>query len=113
MLSASSQTGCHLMIRSFLFIADRCRDQLHVVLAMSPIGDTFRSRLRKFPSLVNCCTIDWFQVNILYDLLLDIGCLDPSSLLCKSLLNFHFDTLFKSFYQETVQVFAYGFSETV
>ena len=28
---------------------------------MSPIGDAFRSRLRKFPSLVNCCTIDWFQ----------------------------------------------------
>ena len=40
----------------------RCRDQLHIVLAMSPIGDTFRNRLRKFPSLVNCCTIDWFQV---------------------------------------------------
>ncbi|KFM56765.1 Dynein heavy chain 7, axonemal, partial [Stegodyphus mimosarum] len=28
---------------------------------MSPIGDSFRNRLRKFPSLVNCCTIDWFQ----------------------------------------------------
>ena len=27
---------------------------------MSPIGDAFRDRLRKFPSLVNCCTIDWF-----------------------------------------------------
>ncbi|XP_073489206.1 dynein axonemal heavy chain 7 isoform X1 [Aquarana catesbeiana] len=43
-----------------LFI-DRCRDQLHIVLAMSPIGDAFRNRLRKFPALVNCCTIDWFQ----------------------------------------------------
>ncbi|UYV71126.1 DNAH7 [Cordylochernes scorpioides] len=39
----------------------RVRDQLHIVLAMSPIGDSFRNRLRKFPSLVNCCTIDWFQ----------------------------------------------------
>lgn len=29
---------------------------------MSPIGDAFRTRLRMFPSLVNCCTIDWFQV---------------------------------------------------
>lgn len=28
---------------------------------MSPLGDAFRTRLRKFPSLVNCCTIDWFQ----------------------------------------------------
>ena len=28
---------------------------------MSPIGDAFRSRLRMFSSIVNCCTIDWFQ----------------------------------------------------
>lgn len=27
----------------------------------SPIGEIFRSRLRQFPSLVNCCTIDWFN----------------------------------------------------
>ena len=27
----------------------------------SPIGDAFRRRLRMFPSLVNCCTIDWFR----------------------------------------------------
>ncbi|KAI9224417.1 dynein heavy chain and region D6 of dynein motor-domain-containing protein [Blastocladiella britannica] len=39
----------------------RCKENLHVVLAMSPIGDAFRNRLRMFPSLVNCCTIDWFQ----------------------------------------------------
>ncbi|XP_070569551.1 dynein axonemal heavy chain 7-like isoform X2 [Ptychodera flava] len=45
----------------FNMFVDRCRDQVHVVLAMSPIGDAFRNRLRKFPSLVNCCTIDWFQ----------------------------------------------------
>lgn len=32
---------------------------------MSPVGDSFRSRCRMFPSLVNCCTIDWFvQVRI-------------------------------------------------
>jgi dynein heavy chain len=34
---------------------------MHVVLAMSPVGDAFRQRLRMFPSLVNCCTIDWFS----------------------------------------------------
>merc|ERR1719461_2572233 len=34
---------------------------LHFVLCMSPIGDGLRSRLRQFPSLINCCTIDWFQ----------------------------------------------------
>jgi len=27
---------------------------------MSPVGSAFRSRCRLFPSLVNCCTIDWF-----------------------------------------------------
>jgi dynein heavy chain len=41
---------------------NRCKENLHVVLCMSPIGDAFRNRLRMFPSLVNCCTIDWFQV---------------------------------------------------
>lgn len=28
---------------------------------MSPIGESFRVRCRMFPSLINCCTIDWFQ----------------------------------------------------
>ena len=42
-----------------LFVS-QCRQALHIVLCMSPIGDAFRTRLRKFPSLVNCCTIDWF-----------------------------------------------------
>jgi dynein heavy chain len=57
------QTDGTLVALLNMFI-QRCRDQLHIVLAMSPIGDTFRSRLLKFPSLVNCCTIDWFQVCI-------------------------------------------------
>lgn len=34
---------------------------MHVVLAFSPVGDAFRTRLRMFPSLVNCCTINWFR----------------------------------------------------
>ncbi|KAM4603926.1 dynein axonemal heavy chain 6 [Polymixia lowei] len=42
-----------------LFIS-RVREKLHIVLCMSPVGDAFRSRCRMFPSLVNCCTIDWF-----------------------------------------------------
>jgi dynein heavy chain len=42
------------------FFIDRVKSNLHMVLAMSPIGDAFRSRLRMFPSLINCCTIDWF-----------------------------------------------------
>lgn len=41
------------------FVA-RCRQMLHLVLAFSPVGEAFRRRLRTFPSLVNCTTIDWF-----------------------------------------------------
>lgn len=38
----------------------RIRKNIHVVLAMSPLSSAFFTRLRMFPSLVNCCTIDWF-----------------------------------------------------
>jgi dynein heavy chain len=31
-----------------------------MVLAFSPVGEAFRRRIRTFPSLVNCTTIDWF-----------------------------------------------------
>ena len=37
------------------------RENLHIVLCMSPIGNSFRNRCRKFPSLVNCCTLDWYS----------------------------------------------------
>jgi len=29
---------------------------------MSPLGEAFRNRLRNFPSIVNCCTADWFTL---------------------------------------------------
>ncbi|XP_072306337.1 dynein axonemal heavy chain 12 [Eucyclogobius newberryi] len=45
----------------FAFFIAHCRENLHIVVAFSPIGSAFRNRLRQFPSLVNCCTIDWFQ----------------------------------------------------
>jgi len=43
------------------YFVKRCRQNLHVVLAFSPVGASFRGRLRRFPSLVNCCAIDWFS----------------------------------------------------
>lgn len=78
-------------IALFNMFIDRCRNQLHIVLAMSPIGDAFRNRLRKFPALVNCCTIDWFQVlPYIFDRFLgmfilchDFYCIIPSSLKMK------------------------------
>lgn len=45
----------------YQFFINRVRDNLHIVLATSPVGDSFRNRCRMFPSLVNCCTIDWFD----------------------------------------------------
>lgn len=38
----------------------RVRKNIHMVLAMSPLGE-FRSRIRRFPSLVTCTTLDWFS----------------------------------------------------
>uniref|UniRef100_A0A1A9V6M7 AAA+ ATPase domain-containing protein n=1 Tax=Glossina austeni TaxID=7395 RepID=A0A1A9V6M7_GLOAU len=45
----------------YKFFINRVRNNLHVVLSMSPVGDSFRRRCRMFPSLVNCTTIDWFS----------------------------------------------------
>jgi len=39
----------------------QCRNNLHVVLAMSPVGETLRTRCRNFPGLVNNTFIDWFE----------------------------------------------------
>ena len=34
---------------------------MHCVICMSPMGSVFSDRLRRFPSLINCCTIDWYS----------------------------------------------------
>eukprot|EP00048_Salpingoeca_helianthica_P012901 m.192885 g.192885 ORF g.192885 m.192885 type:complete len:4604 (+) comp15437_c5_seq116:137-13948(+) len=43
------------------FFIGRACDNLHVVLAMSPVGETLRTRCRNFPGLVNNTVIDWFM----------------------------------------------------
>lgn len=47
--------------RNYFRRNDSVRENLHVVLAMSPIGESFRNRTRMYPGLVNCTTIVWFQ----------------------------------------------------
>lgn len=43
------------------FFVDTCKKNIHIVFCASPDGDTLRSMLRKFPALVNCCTVDWYS----------------------------------------------------
>ena len=42
------------------YFVQKARDNLHVVLAMSPSGETLRVRCRNFPGLSSSSTIDWF-----------------------------------------------------
>lgn len=59
---AASKLGLESPVELWGFFVQQCKQRLHVVLCLSPIGNAFRDRLRQNPSLVNCCTIDWFQV---------------------------------------------------
>ncbi|KAK3881286.1 hypothetical protein Pcinc_014272 [Petrolisthes cinctipes] len=42
------------------YFTERVKTNLHLVVSLSPLGPAFITRLRMFPSLINCCTIDWF-----------------------------------------------------
>jgi dynein heavy chain len=43
------------------FFVSKVKKNLHVVLAFSPVGDTFRVRARRNPGLVNNTAIDQFH----------------------------------------------------
>jgi dynein heavy chain, axonemal len=45
----------------WLRVVQRCRANLHVVLAMSPVGETLQRRCRDFPGFVGNTVIDWFD----------------------------------------------------
>ncbi|XP_036352277.2 dynein axonemal heavy chain 10 [Ochotona princeps] len=42
------------------YFVSKSANNLHIVLGMSPVGDTLRTRCRNFPGLVNNTGIDWF-----------------------------------------------------
>ncbi|XP_068166166.1 dynein axonemal heavy chain 2 [Antennarius striatus] len=44
----------------FSYLIERVRNNLHIVLCLSPVGEAFRKRILQYPALVNCTSIDWF-----------------------------------------------------
>ena len=42
------------------YYVQKARNNMHIVLAMSPSGDALRTRCRNFPGLVSSSVIDWF-----------------------------------------------------
>jgi dynein heavy chain len=42
------------------YYVNRSRENLHIILAMSPAGDTLRVRCRNFPGLITNTNCDWF-----------------------------------------------------
>eukprot|EP00913_Durusdinium_trenchii_P022475 g21112.t1 len=66
------------------FYISRVRKNLHMSLCFSPVGDGLWSRARRFPALVNCTTIDWFQpwpedalLNVAHKFLMKLEALGP------------------------------------
>ncbi|XP_039087571.1 dynein heavy chain 2, axonemal [Hyaena hyaena] len=45
----------------FAYLIERVRNNLHIILCLSPVGDPFRNWVRQYPALVNCTTINWFS----------------------------------------------------
>ena len=43
------------------FFISEVKKNLHMSMCFSPVGDDLKTRARKFPALVNCTVIDWFQ----------------------------------------------------
>ena len=43
------------------FFISKVKRNLHVCLCFSPVGTAFGRRASRFPSLINCTVIDWFQ----------------------------------------------------
>jgi dynein heavy chain len=80
---------------------ERVRNNLHIILCMSPVGEKLRVRCRKFPALINCCTIDWFNdwpseaiksvsMNLMEDLEME---LEMREKICDLIKEFHEDSV--------------------
>ncbi|CAG9327022.1 unnamed protein product [Blepharisma stoltei] len=43
------------------YFFQRCKENLHIILAISPAGDNWIRKMKQYPSIINCCTIDWYE----------------------------------------------------
>ncbi len=43
------------------FLSDRWKERLHIVMTMSPSGETLSVRCRNFPGMLSATYIDWYQ----------------------------------------------------
>ena len=34
---------------------------MHIMLVLSPVGDQFRTRIRTYPNIINCTTLNWMK----------------------------------------------------
>jgi len=55
-VNLETKDGC------YQYFVSRVRENLRLALCFSPVGAGFRNRCRQFPSIINCCTIDWFNL---------------------------------------------------
>ena len=87
----------------YVFFMERVLQNLHIVLCMSPIGDTFRERVRMFPGLVNCCTIDWFT-DWPADALIEVAAKKLSNDNMNDDMKHHLCTAFGKIHESTISV---------
>lgn len=43
------------------WMLNRVKDNMHLAICMSPVGETFANYCRQYPALINNTTIDWFM----------------------------------------------------
>ena len=48
-------------LKLFALFKERCSANLNIILSLSPIGGTLRTRMRMYPSICSCTTINWFM----------------------------------------------------
>ena len=68
----ANSKGIYVNSKIYQFFVSRVLENLHIVLVMSPVGSKLRNRMRMFPSLVNCCSINWMSTWT-NDALLSVG----------------------------------------